>query len=85
MSDSDIEQGAPPPVSSLRSRFEALAAQQNGGAGTNAGPSSNDAPLKDNFSFSTGTELVASRLGMQALAVGEETCLIPPFLRYHHS
>lgn len=46
MSDSNIEQEAPPPVSSLRSRFEALAAQQNGGAGTNPATNSNNAPSK---------------------------------------
>ena len=54
MSDSHIEQEAPPPVSSLRSRFEALAAQQNGSAGTNPGSSSNNALLKITSPFLAG-------------------------------
>jgi len=51
MSESNIEQGAPPLVSSLRSRFEALAAQQNGGAGTNPAANSSNAPSKINSPF----------------------------------
>ena len=54
MSDSSIEQEAPPPVSSLRSRFEALAAQQHGSAGTNPSTNSNNAPSKITSPFLAG-------------------------------
>ena len=54
MSDSSIEQDAPPPVSSLRSRFEALAAQQNGGAGKNSAINPNSGPSKITPSFLAG-------------------------------
>ena len=54
MSDSSIEQEAPPPVSSLRSRFEALAAQQNGSAGTNTASNSNNCPSKITSPFLSG-------------------------------
>ncbi|SRR5258706_7567909 len=54
MSDPTIEQETPPPVSSLRSRFEALAAQQNGGAGKNSAINSNNAPSKITSSFLAG-------------------------------
>jgi hypothetical protein len=51
MSDSNIEQEAPPPVSSLRSRFEAFAAQQNGSAGQVSVANSNNGPSKITSSF----------------------------------
>jgi hypothetical protein len=51
MSDSNIEQEAPPPVSSLRSRFEAFAAQQNGSAGKFSVANSNNGPSKITSSF----------------------------------
>jgi hypothetical protein len=51
MWDSDIEQEAPPPVSSLRSRFEALAAQQSGSAGKFPVANSNNGPSKTTSSF----------------------------------
>src|SRR5258708_81128 len=54
MSDSNIEQGTPPPVSSLRSRFEALAAQQNGSPGTNPAANANNAPSKITSPFLAG-------------------------------
>lgn len=54
MSDSSIEQEAPPPVRSLRSRFEALAAQQNGGAGKNSVINPNNGPPKIMSSFLAG-------------------------------
>jgi len=54
MSDSNVEQEAPPPVSSLRNRFEALAAQQNGGAGTNPAANSNNGSSKIASPFLAG-------------------------------
>jgi len=54
MSDSNIEQETPPPVSSLRSRFEALATQQNESAGKNSVANSNNAPSKIASSFLAG-------------------------------
>jgi hypothetical protein len=54
MSDSNIEQEALPPVSSLRNRFEALAAQQNGGAGTNSTTNLNNGPSKITSPFLAG-------------------------------
>lgn len=54
MSDSNIEQETPPPVSSLRSRFEALAAQQNEGAGKHSAANSNNGLSKITSSFLAG-------------------------------
>ena len=54
MSDPNIEQEAPPPVSSLRSRFEALAAQQNGDPGKSSAIHSNSGPSKITSSFLAG-------------------------------
>lgn len=54
MSDPNIEQETPPPVSCLRSRFEALAAQQNGAAAKISAINSNNGPSKSTSSFLPG-------------------------------
>lgn len=54
MSESTVEQETPPPVRSLRSRFEALAAQQNGSAGANSTAYSNNGSSRTTSSSLAG-------------------------------